>query len=739
MLIYKSYMKKLLILLLLTACSCSSYAYNAFIDGIYYTLNSNTKEAVVTSGNTEYSGAIKIPEKVSYNGNEYLVTIIGQYAFSYSSGITSVIIPNSVVSIGSGAFYNCSGISSVTIPNSVTSIGDNAFAHCSNVKKLIYAEGTKIALRTYLTSITSVTIPSSVTSIGNYAFYGCSNLISVSVPDLVTSIGDYAFYGCKILTRVTIPNSVTTIGDGAFYGCEGLVSAIIPKSVSRIGGRTFSDCFGLTSVSIPSSVTSIGDYAFKGCYSLVSLAIPNSVTSIGSYAFSDCSLLTSLPIPSSVTSIGSYAFSGCYNLMSLIIPNSITTINSGTCAGCLRLTSLTIPNSVTSIGENAFSECSALTSVIIPNSVTSIGTSAFFGSGLTSVTIPNSVTDICSSAFRGCPRLTSVTIGNSVTSIGYEAFRDCSNLTSVTIGNSVTSIENYAFEGCYNISNIYWNSPLQYTFGSRFRGTNEIHYGDDIIVAYKVISSTEKLNKVVVGKNVEYIREYAFNGAPLRDFFITGVKDIYLYSGAFDNVKISNCTLYVPKSRAEYYKTTAPWRDFGKIVDLDGNDFPEVTKHQCDAPIIEFVDGQLRFSCSTPNATYSYTITDEDIKTSLTKSITGNIPLSATYKITAYAEVEGYEVSEPTTATLHWIDGTLDSNDGIKSVGGAKRGVLVSSHDGMIKASGLNDGEKVEAYTIDGKYIGSANTVDNAAYISVQSGEVVVLKIGKGSIKTIVR
>ena len=41
------------------------------------------------------------------------VTIIGEYAFSYCSGLTSVTIPDSVTSIGYEAFYGCSGLTAI--------------------------------------------------------------------------------------------------------------------------------------------------------------------------------------------------------------------------------------------------------------------------------------------------------------------------------------------------------------------------------------------------------------------------------------------------------------------------------------------------------------------------------------------------------------------------------------------------------------------------------------------------
>ena len=268
----------LLLTLLLSMMSTNTFAYDAEIDGIYYNLIKGKYAEVTFSaeGLNSYSGDVVIPEKVTYEGEEYTVEGIGYSAFFKCPNLTSITIGNSVTSIGDHAFFGCSSLTSITIPNSVTSIKSGLFQGCIGLTSISVESGNSIfdsrdncnaiietSTNTLFVGCKSTTIPNSVTSIGANAFLDCSGLTSITIPNSVTSIGGSAFSGCKGLTSITIPNSVTSIGGYAFSGCSGLTSITIPNSVTSIGGSAFSGCRGLTSITIPNSVTSIGDYAFE--------------------------------------------------------------------------------------------------------------------------------------------------------------------------------------------------------------------------------------------------------------------------------------------------------------------------------------------------------------------------------------------------------------------------------------------------------------------------------------------
>lgn len=191
-----------------------------------------------------------------------------------------------LVEIWNSAFEGCSGLTSVMIANSVHSILGGAFSKCSG--------------------LTSLTIPNSVTSIEGLAFSGCNALTSLTIPNSVTSIGQQSFKGCSSLVSLTIGNSLADIGSGAFDGCSSLLTSIkVDGANKKYDSRN--NCNAL--------IETTSNKLILGCKNTI---IPNTVTSIGAGAFDECSGLTSITIPNSVTSIGNYAFQNCTGLKEVI-------------------------------------------------------------------------------------------------------------------------------------------------------------------------------------------------------------------------------------------------------------------------------------------------------------------------------------------------------------------------------------------------------------------------------------
>lgn len=157
--------------------------------------------------------------------------------------MTSIEIPNSVITLGWAAFGYCTGLSSITIPASVTTIEGATFDYCSDLTSIEFLNGV----------------------IGPSMFTECTGLTSVVIPSSVTSIEDYAFSRCWNLTSISIGNNVNSIGMGAFQSCTSLTSISLPPSVKSIGSYVFDDCGALKSItSYITDVFETDRYAFSG-------------------------------------------------------------------------------------------------------------------------------------------------------------------------------------------------------------------------------------------------------------------------------------------------------------------------------------------------------------------------------------------------------------------------------------------------------------------------------------------
>jgi len=162
---------------------------------------------------TNYKGSAK---DVVIPGTLYgiRVTAIGREAFQ-NKGLTSVVIPNTVVTIGEDAFNNMwswkgasNNFTEVIIPNSVTTIGSSAFYECGI---------TKLSLGTGVQNI-------------YYQAFSYNKISELTLPASLKIIGDYAFIRNQIKS-LTIPNGVTLVSMRAFTD-NPLETLVIPASLA---------------------------------------------------------------------------------------------------------------------------------------------------------------------------------------------------------------------------------------------------------------------------------------------------------------------------------------------------------------------------------------------------------------------------------------------------------------------------------------------------------------------------
>ena len=280
------------------------------VGDLNYRVNDDQVSVTVTGHVDGYNaqGALVIPESVSYEGHDFAVTTIGNAAFMYCFYLTSLTLPNSVITIEEAAFAYCSGFTGdLVIPNSVITIEPSAFHTC-------YAFNGDLILG------------NSVATIGAWAFNSCDGLTGIlNIPSNVESIGEDAFVYCNFTGIVVDPENpnydsrndcnaiIATNTNELVTGCK---NTVIPNTVTAIGNNAFKGITGMTSMNIPESVETIGNNAFALCFDLTGdLVIPNSVTYIGESAFFQCEGLDGkLILGESVSYIGDWAFRKCSHI-----------------------------------------------------------------------------------------------------------------------------------------------------------------------------------------------------------------------------------------------------------------------------------------------------------------------------------------------------------------------------------------------------------------------------------------
>lgn len=189
--------------------------------------------------------------------------------------VTKGIVESGITHLGARTFVLAENLTSVELPEGLLSIG----VSCFNMNGLPSV-------------LTSIVFPSTLQVIDDYAFYHGKLGGDVEIPESVTKIGKLAFDQCPI-TSINLPKNLQTLGSGALKETKITEMPDIPAAITNLE-TTFMNCYGLTEVVIPSTVTSLGVHTFQNCSNLKSITLHGGITTIASDALKDCAALTDI-------------------------------------------------------------------------------------------------------------------------------------------------------------------------------------------------------------------------------------------------------------------------------------------------------------------------------------------------------------------------------------------------------------------------------------------------------------
>ena len=240
--------------------------------------------------------------------------------------------------------------------------------------------------------------------------------------------------------------------------------------------------FGLGGVvEIPDTllITQIGQYAFSN-YQYVSKTeddiISEDEPDLTKPMYIGDNTITKVIIPEGVKVIGPYAFAGLTALQEVVLPSTLESIEYGAFYGCVSLKKVTGIEHVKLINKDAFFGCN-ITGTLSLDSARAVGDFAFANNkNIKEIIFPETLQSIGEYAFYGNTKLETVTVKAEKVKYGPYVFAECTSLTEIEINTGV--IPTGAFNGA------------------------------------------EKLSKVIIGKDVASIGEYAFKDTAVTTFTV---------------------------------------------------------------------------------------------------------------------------------------------------------------------------------------------------------------------------
>lgn len=213
--------------------NCRKIGAMAFKDCIL--LKSINLGGVTTVSDDTFSGCTSLTE---ITGTENL-TVIGQRAFKGCASLENFAFSKNLIEIGKEAFAKSALKTADISKTSLTAIESGVFAECTGLTKVVLPESIERFDRSAFfgdAEISEFNFPNSLTEIGDFGLYGLSKLQYPIITDVnevvgnhtnLSTIGKYGMADCSSMTQFSLPATTTYLGDYAMAGWTSFVDLLV--------------------------------------------------------------------------------------------------------------------------------------------------------------------------------------------------------------------------------------------------------------------------------------------------------------------------------------------------------------------------------------------------------------------------------------------------------------------------------------------------------------------------------
>ena len=349
----------------------------------------------------------------------------------------------------------------------------------------------------YFPKDTTVEFESSNESVVKVDNYGTVTGVAegfASVTVKVMQDGEPTFDAQTISVEIKDPYIQTGAQLTHYYGLGGLVS--VPKDLG---------------------LTEIGNFAFSNFEYIMKtpeeLAFDDAETSKAWYIGDNT--ITKVVLPEGIEKINAYAFANLTALEEIVLPSTLESIEYGAFLGCSSLEKITFSgeDNLKIISQNAFEGCALKGSLDF-----------------------KSICVISNYAFAGCDQLESITMADTLLSIGEYAFAGCKKLATVNIASQKVKYGPYAFNDCEALK--------EFT----------VHAA---VLPEGMFYQCENLTRVIIGKDVNMIGEFAFRETKVESFVVEEGNALYKVQSANHVLSADGKTLYAVSPKLDGEVTAA--------------------------------------------------------------------------------------------------------------------------------------------------------------------------------------